>query len=84
MDSKDSKINLESLKNLEIKNLKIDSIVFQKMLLLYNSIEDGWCITKQNDSYVFKKKHENKKEILNESYLLQFMNTNLDINKIIS
>jgi hypothetical protein len=80
----DLKINLESLKNLEISDLKIDTIVFQKMLLLYNSIEDGWCIKKKNGSYVFTKNHENKKEVLNDSYLLKFIDTNLDINKIIS
>jgi hypothetical protein len=80
----DLKINLESLKNLEISDLKIDTIVFQKMSLLYNSIEDGWCIKKKNGSYVFTKNHENKKEVLNDSYLLKFIDTNLDINKIIS
>ena len=80
----DLKINLESLKNIEISDLKIDTIVFQKMLLLYNSIEDGWCIKKKNGSYVFTKNHENKKEVLNDSYLLKFIDTNLDINKIIS
>jgi len=80
----DLKINLESLKNLEISDLKIDTIVFQKMLLLYNSIEDGWCIKKKNGSYVFTKNHENKKEVFNDSYLLKFIDTNLDINKIIS
>jgi len=80
----DLTINLESLKNLEISDLKIDTVIFQKMLLLYNSIEDGWCIKKRNGSYVFTKNHENKKEVLNDSYLLKFIDTNLDINKIIS
>ena len=80
----DLTINLESLKNLEISDLKIDTVIFQKMLLLYNSIEDGWCIKKRNGSYVFTKNHENKKEVLNDSYLLKFIDTNLDINKIIT
>ena len=65
-------------------NVKIDSVIFQKMILLYNSIEQGWSIKKINDSYVFSKKHENKKEVLEDSYLLKFMKTNLDLNKIIN
>jgi predicted transposase YbfD/YdcC len=80
----DIKINLDSLKDLENNNIKIDAIKFQKMLLLYNSIEQGWSIKKRNDSYVFSKSHEGKKEILEDSYLLKFMKTNLDINKIFS
>jgi hypothetical protein len=69
--------------NIETDNLKLDSIKFQKMLLLFNSVEDGWTIKKKNNTYIFTKNHENKKEILDESYLLQFMKTNLNFNKII-
>ena len=35
----DIKINLETLKDLENENIKIDVIKFQKMLLLFNSID---------------------------------------------
>jgi hypothetical protein len=70
--------------NIETDNLKLDPIKFQKMLLLFNTIEDGWTIKKKNNTYIFTKNHENKKEILDESYLLKFMNTNLNLNKIIS
>lgn len=77
-------INLDILKDLENENVKIDIIKFQKMIFLFNSIEHGWSVKKRNDSYVFTKPHENKKEVLEESYLLKFMKTNLDINKIIS
>ena len=80
----DIKINLDSLKDLENSNLKIDSIKFQKMLLLYNSIEQGWSVKKNKESYVFSKKHEGKKEVLEDKYLLKFMKTNLDFNKIVS
>jgi hypothetical protein len=80
----DIKINLESLKDLENENVKVDVIKFQKMLLLFNSIEQGWSVKKRNGAYVFSKPHENKKEVLEDSYLLKFMNTNLDLNKIVS
>ena len=78
----DIKINLESLKDLE--NIKVDAIKFQKMLILFNSIEQGWSVKKKNESYVFTKHHENKKEILEDSYLTKFMKTNLDLNKVLS
>ena len=80
----DIKINLDSLKDLENNNFKVDAIKFQKMLLLYNTIEQGWSVKKRNDSYVFTKNHENKKEVLDDSYLLKFMKSSLDFNKIIS
>jgi hypothetical protein len=75
------KINLDSLKDLENENLKMDAIKFQKMILLYNSIEQGWSVKKRGESYVFSKNHEGKKEVLEDAYLLQFMNSNLDLNK---
>ena len=78
----DIKINLDSIKDLD--NIKIDAIQFQKMMLLYNAIESGWSVKKRNDSYVFTKNHEGKKEVLEDSYLTKFMRTNLDISKIIS
>ena len=78
----DIKINLDSLKDLE--NVKIDAIQFQKMMLLYNAIESGWSVKKRNESYVFTKNHEGKKEVLEDSYLTKFMRANLDISKIIS
>jgi len=76
------KINLDSLKDLENEDLKVDAIKFQKMLLLYNSIEQGWSVKKRSDSYIFSKNHEGKKEVLEDTYLLKFMNGNLDLNKI--
>ncbi len=80
----DIKVNLDSLKDLDNENIKVDVIKFQKMLLLFNSIEQGWSVKKREGSYVFSKPHENKKEVLEDSYLLRFMKTNLDLNKIIS
>jgi hypothetical protein len=81
----DIRINLDSsLKDLENNNYKIDSIKFQKMILLYNSLEDGWNIKKRNGSYIFSKNHEGKKEILSDDYLLRFMKSNFDVNKLIS
>ena len=66
------------------KILEIDKIKFQKMVFLYNALDNGWSIKKNQNSYIFKKNHEGKKEILNESYLSTFMKDNSDINKLLS
>jgi|UniRef100_A0A6C0HSB6 hypothetical protein len=65
-------------------DIKIDNIKFQKMLFLFNAINDGWSIKKRRDSYIFTKNHEGKKEILLDSYLLSFMKGNFDMNKLLS
>jgi hypothetical protein len=77
------KINIEN-KDGSNNDITLDSIKFQKMVLLFNAINDGWSIKKQNDSYIFKKNHEGKKEIFHDSYLLTFMKGNFDINRLIS
>ncbi len=78
----DIKINLESFTDLE--NVKIDAIKFQKMLFLFNAIEQGWSVKKRGESFVFTKSHEGKKEVLEDSYLKKFMKANLDLSKIFS
>ena len=77
----DLTINIEEY--LENNKIKINPITFQKMNLLYNALDEGWSIKKKDNSYIFTKKHENKKEIIEDSYLLKFMRTNLDMNKVI-
>ena len=78
----DLKFNLESFKDLEAMNIKVDVIKFQKMMLVFNAIEQGWSVKKRGDSFVFTKSHEGKKEVLEDSYLLKFMKTNLDLHTI--
>ena len=80
----DIKINLDSFKDLENEDLKVDAIKFQKMVLLFNAIEQGWSVKKKEGAYVFSKPHENKKEVLEDSYIMKFMKTNLDLNKVFS
>ena len=64
--------------------LEIDKIKFQKMVFLYNALDNGWTIKKRNESYIFTKNHEGKKEIFEESYLSIFMKDNININNILS
>jgi hypothetical protein len=80
----DIKLNLDSLKDLENETIKLDAIKFQKMIFIFNSIEQGWSVKKRKDSYVLTKNHEGKREVLEDSYLLKFMKTNLDLSKLFS
>jgi hypothetical protein len=68
----------------EEKEMEIDKIRFQKMIFLYNALDNGWSIKKRKDSYIFTKNHEGKKEVFDESYLSVFMKENMNINNILS
>jgi hypothetical protein len=70
--------------NIPKHTLSLDNIKFQKMVFLYNALDDGWNIKKRQNSYIFTKNHEGKKEIFDESYLSIFMKDNIDINKLLS
>lgn len=63
--------------------IKIDNIKFQKMLFLFNALNEGWSIKKRKESYIFTKNHENKREVFLDSYLVSFMKNNFDINKLL-
>ena len=64
--------------------MKIEFVKLQKMILLFNALEDGWTIKKKSENYVFIKKHNNEREIYLESYLKDFMKNNMDINKLLN
>jgi hypothetical protein len=57
-------------------NIKLDKSQIRKMMFLMNSLEQGWSIKKINNSYIFTKKHENRKEIFQENYLENFLFSN--------
>ena len=52
---------------------------FQKMVFIFNALQNGWEIKKKNNEYHFIKKHENKKEIYLASYLSDFLQKNMNI-----
>ena len=60
------------------EKLSIDNTKLQKMIFIYNAIEQGWEIKMNKDNiYTFSKKHENKKEIFNDRYLMDFIKKNI-------
>ena len=64
--------------------VEIDQMKFKKMVFLYNALDNGWSIKKKQNSYIFTKNHEGKKEIFDESYLSIFMKDNININNLLS
>jgi hypothetical protein len=64
------------------ENLNLDFIKIQKMAFIYNAIESGWNVKKNDDKYIFSKKHEGKKEVYLESYLRKFIEANMDVSKM--
>jgi hypothetical protein len=54
----------------------VDLKTYQKMTFLLNALEQGWSIRKQNDLYIFSKKHEGKREVFKDSYLEDFLLSN--------
>ena len=63
-----------------ISKQKIDYIKLQKMSFIYNAIQSGWCVKKVRGKYIFTKKHHNKKEYLYDSYLKEFIESNIESN----
>jgi hypothetical protein len=49
----------------------------QKMIFIMNALNDGWSVKKNQDKYIFTKKHENKVEIFQEDYLAKFIVDNM-------
>jgi hypothetical protein len=56
-------------------SIQISKKQFKKMMFIYNALENGWTVKKSNDSYIFTKKHENRREIFQENYLETFLAT---------
>jgi len=68
--------------NIELENFEPpDFLTSRKMFFILNSLNDGWTIRKQNDNFIFTKKHEGRKEVLTEGYLKEFIVKNYTINK---
>tara|TARA_B100001057_G_scaffold458476_1_gene507770 strand:- start:376 stop:600 length:225 start_codon:yes stop_codon:yes gene_type:complete len=64
--------------------VNIDLLEFQKMAFLYKAIENGWTIKKNDNKYVFTKKHKGEKEVFLDTYLRQFLEHNFDVNSMLN
>jgi hypothetical protein len=57
-------------------NIHISKKQFKKMIFIINALDKGWSVKKSNDSYIFTKKHINRREIFQENYLEDFLISN--------
>ena len=64
------------------RQLNIENNKLSKMIFLFNALENGWAIKKRDNNYLFRKKHEGKKEIFSDKYLSRFMEENFDFNQL--
>jgi hypothetical protein len=58
----------------------MDNIEVRKAQFVYSAVNDGWNVRKIKDIFIFTKKHENKKEIMSDTYLKTFLIRNLSDN----
>ncbi len=61
--------------------MSIDVITFQKMNFIMNAIETGWSVKKNDDNYIFTKKHEGKREVFMSDYLEKFIDKNMKLDE---
>lgn len=54
----------------------VDYDKLRKMSFIYNALQNGWKIHKKEQYYIFRKKHQHKEEIFDESYLSTFVKEN--------
>ena len=64
-------------------SLNLDVVKFQKMALIFNALEAGWTVKKSNEKYIFSKHHKGNKEVYLDTYLAKFLDSNLDIDKLL-
>lgn len=68
---------------MNIHNAQFDKSKIQKMAFVLNALEDGWVVKKRGDSYIFTKKHEDRKEVFMENYLEDFIISNMNTNNLL-
>ena len=59
--------------------IPIENIQFKKMLFIYNAVNNGWSVKKEDELYIFKKGHDRKKEFFKEDFLASFMGKNFKL-----
>ena len=58
--------------------LDIDFIQLQKMLFIWNALDSGWSVKKRDNKFFFSKKHAGKREVYLDTYLNNFIESNLN------
>tara|TARA_Y100000389_G_scaffold117225_1_gene114417 strand:- start:545 stop:751 length:207 start_codon:yes stop_codon:yes gene_type:complete len=58
---------------IDISKVNINSKEFSKIIFIYNALEDGWTIKKNNNKYIFSKHKSKEKQIISENFLNIFI-----------
>ena len=66
------------------EQIQLSKKEFQKMIFIMNALNNGWKVQKDDESFIFTKKHEGKKEIFKSDSLEKFIGSNLDIHTALS
>jgi len=61
-------------------SIEMEAKQYHKIMFIQNALNGGWTIKKRQNSYIFTKKHENLREIFQESYLEKFILKNSNPN----
>ena len=72
-------MNTETQIHIHLRDNNINPKQLKIMIFLMNALEKGWCIKKKDEQFIFTKKHEGKKEVFDENYLEQFIQSNFDM-----
>lgn len=51
----------------------------QKIHFIYNALENGWNVKKNEEAYIFRKKHNHTKTLKNQNYIYKFVDKNMKI-----
>jgi len=54
-------------------SIEMEAKQYHKIMFIQNALNSGWTIKKRQNSYIFTKKHENLREVFQESYLEKFI-----------
>ena len=75
---------MEVSRNNEFSGLNFENTQIQKMVFIFNAVNDGWTVKKLDvDKYEFNMYTEKiKKEIVLDDYLKKFIKNNLDVEKL--
>jgi hypothetical protein len=61
------------------EGVQMDQKTFNKMLFIYNAVQEGWTVQNKGSKYIFTKKHEGKREVFQEDFLQQFVEKGFSI-----
>lgn len=66
--------------------MELDKATLNKMIFIFNAVNNGWIVRKMNEkTYEFKKSRDAVgKEIELDTFLKDFVTENLDIGKILN